>query len=201
MQEVIIIIAAYLIGSVPVGVLLSRMKGKDPRTVGSGNIGATNVMRTAGKAFGAITLLGDICKGLIPTSLALNADLSEPLVASVGCAAFLGHLFPIFLKFRGGKGVATALGVYLALSPATILISAVLFALVLLKWRYVSAGSLAGAASVPLFFYLLDVPGIYIVLSFVVTVLVVLKHMGNIKRLMAGTEHRLGSPKEKATGL
>ena len=194
MQDVIPIIAAYLIGSIPVGVLLSKLKGKDPRSVGSGNIGATNVMRTAGKAFGIITLLGDICKGFIPTVLAVRADISEPLVAAIGFAAFLGHLFPVFLKFRGGKGVATALGVYLAVSPVTILISAILFVLILLKWRYVSAGSLVGALSVPLLLYLLEAPGIYVVLSLVIAVLVIIKHLDNIKRLMAGTEHRLGSP-------
>ena len=115
MSSYILIVFAYLLGSVPVGVLLARMKGADPRKVGSGNIGATNVMRAAGKVTGALTLVGDILKGLLPVVLAFVVGEPAIVVAAVGLAAFLGHLFPLFLKFKGGKGVATALGVYLGL--------------------------------------------------------------------------------------
>jgi len=195
MCDLLFVVVAYLIGSIPVGVLLSRIKGKDPRAVGSGNIGATNVMRAAGKALGIITLLGDILKGFIPTILAIHAGLPDYIVASVGFAAFLGHLFPVFLRFRGGKGVATALGVYLAMSPLAILGSFVLFVLILLKWRYVSAGSIAGTALVPVLLYALNAPEMYIYLSVVVGIMIILKHRDNIKRLISGTEHRMGTPK------
>ena len=187
------VVAAYLVGSIPVGVILSKLRGKDPRKVGSGNIGATNVMRTAGKAVGIITLLGDMAKGFIPTFLALHAGLPVVFVVAVGFAAFVGHLFPIFLAFRGGKGVATALGVYLALNPLAILLSFIIFALVLLKWRYVSAGSLAGTAAMPLLLFALKSEPMYVYVSLVIGVFIFLKHLGNIKRLTTGTEHKLGS--------
>jgi acyl phosphate:glycerol-3-phosphate acyltransferase len=189
------VVAAYLIGSIPVGVILSKLRGKDPRKVGSGNIGATNVMRAAGKTVGIITLLGDMAKGFIPTLLALHAGLPMVFVVAVGFAAFVGHLFPVFLAFRGGKGVATALGVYLALNPLAIFLSFIIFVLVLLKWRYVSAGSLAGTAAMPLLLLALKSEPMYVYVSLVIGVFIFLKHLGNIKRLAAGTEHKLGSPR------
>lgn len=185
------ILLAYLVGSIPVGVLLSRMKGKDPRKVGSGNIGATNVMRAAGKTMGIITLLGDTLKGFIPTMLAIYGNEPKVFVAAIGFAAFIGHLFPVYLWFRGGKGVATALGVYLAMSPLAILINFVVFLLILLKWRYVSLGSLVAAAAMPLLLYLLKAPPEYVYLSLVIAVLTFVKHKDNIKRLLTGTEHKM----------
>jgi acyl phosphate:glycerol-3-phosphate acyltransferase len=195
MYPALMVIAAYLAGSIPVGVILAKMKGTDPRKVGSGNIGATNVMRAAGKTFGIITLLLDALKGFGPTWAAIHYGLPEAMVATVGFAAFIGHLFPVFLKFKGGKGVATALGVYLALSPAAILMSFILFILVLLKWRYVSAGSIAGTALVPPALYFTGAPAPYVYASLVIGACIVFKHKDNIRRLMAGTEHRLGTGK------
>jgi glycerol-3-phosphate acyltransferase PlsY len=193
MSAAVFIIIAYLIGSIPVGVLLSRLAGKDPRKVGSGNIGATNVMRAAGKTLGILTLLGDMVKGFAPTCFALYAGLPEPLIAAAGFAAFLGHICPIFLGFKGGKGVATASGVYLALNALAILFSLIVFILVLWKWRYVSAGSLAGTVLVPVFLYALKAPAMYVYLSLAIGCLIVFKHRDNIKRLMAGKEHKLGA--------
>lgn len=198
MRDLLLVILAYLVGSIPVGVLLSRMKGKDPRDVGSGNIGATNVMRTAGKVLGIITLVGDILKGFIPTIVALRTGLPDHMVVIVGFATFVGHIFPLFLGFRGGKGVATAVGVYLALSPFSILASFVVFVLVLLKWRYVSAGSIVGTVLIPFFLYVLKAPQIYIYLSILIAIIIVLKHLPNIRRLISGTEHKLGTPKQGA---
>ncbi len=186
------ILAAYLIGSIPVGIILAKMKGADPRKVGSGNIGATNVMRAAGKKLGILTLAGDVLKGLIPVLAAVCYAQPHVLIAAAGLAAFLGHLFPLYLKFKGGKGVATALGVYLVLSPLAILINIVVFVLVLLKWRYVSLGSLTGTALVPLTLALLKAPAQYVYLSLIVGVLIFLKHKDNIRRLMDGTENRMG---------
>ncbi len=189
MLVILFIVSAYLIGSIPVGVLLAKLKGKDPRKTGSGNIGATNVMRAAGKALGILTLLGDILKGFIPTLIATQYLEQSSYVALVGAAAFVGHLFPLFLKFKGGKGVATALGVYLALSPLAILISIVAFVVVFVIWKYVSLGSLVGTGLVPLNLYLLKAPAEYTILSLIIGALIFIKHKDNIKRLMAGKEN------------
>jgi len=187
------IIAAYLLGSIPVGLVLARLKGQDPRKVGSGNIGATNVMRAAGKTLGIITLLGDILKGLIPTGLAILYGLSPVFVVAIGLAAFLGHLFPVYLRFKGGKGVATALGVFLALEPVAIPILLVVFIAVLLAWRYVSLGSLVGTALMPVLLLLFRAPLEYVVGSLIVGVLIYWKHRENIRRIVSGTESRFSS--------
>lgn len=191
MHASLYILLAYLIGSIPVGVLLSRLKGVDPRKTGSGNIGATNVIRAAGKALGILTLLGDIGKGFFPTLFTIYYNEPHLLVVSTGLATFLGHLFPVYLKFKGGKGVATALGVYLAISPLAIIINALIFILVLLKWRYVSVGSLVAAGCMPLTLYLLNIPHPYIYLSFIISGLIYIRHGDNIKRLIKGTERKI----------
>jgi glycerol-3-phosphate acyltransferase PlsY len=188
----LITLFAYLLGSVPVGVILARIKGADPRKVGSGNIGATNVMRAAGKTTGILTLVGDILKGFLPILIAVAFEEPILVVAAVGLAAFLGHLFPLFLKFKGGKGVATALGVYLCLDPFAVLIAVVVFVLVLIKWRYVSLGSLAGVAVIPLALYLLNAQNYYVYLALIIGTLIFIKHKDNIRRLVAGTESKLG---------
>jgi acyl phosphate:glycerol-3-phosphate acyltransferase len=191
MIHILFILVAYLIGSIPVGVLLARLKGRDPRKAGSGNIGATNVLRTAGKVLGIMTLLGDILKGFIPTIAALQWGEPKLIIAFVGFAVFFGHLFPLFLGFRGGKGVSTALGVYLALDPLAILISVIVFIVVFLVWRYVSVSSLTGAGIIPFTLILLNAPLEYIVLAFVVVGLMYIKHADNIRRLIAGTENKV----------
>jgi glycerol-3-phosphate acyltransferase PlsY len=190
MLHVLLICFAYLIGSIPVGVLLARLKGKDPRKTGSGNIGATNVMRSAGKVLGIITLVGDILKGFIPTFIAMRLGEPNLFIALVGLAVFSGHLFPVFLKFKGGKGVATGAGVFLAISPLVILISFIIFVIVFLIWKYVSLGSLLGTMIIPLSFTLLKAPLEYILLSLLIACGVFVKHKDNIKRLFAGTENK-----------
>jgi acyl phosphate:glycerol-3-phosphate acyltransferase len=191
MTHAILILFAYLVGSVPVGVLLARLKGKDPRKVGSGNIGATNVMRSVGKTLGIIALIGDVLKGFIPTFIAMRLGVPELFIALVGLAAFSGHLFPIFLKFKGGKGVATGAGVFLAISPPVILISFIIFVIVFLLWKYVSLGSLTGTAIIPLSFALRKEPLEYIFLSLLIAFGVFIKHKDNIKRLFAGMENKV----------
>ncbi len=193
MQQVFYVIVAYLIGSIPVGVMLARLKGKDPRKTGSGNIGATNVMRTAGRALGIATLIGDIAKGFLPTFIAIRLGMPGEIVAVIGLATFAGHLFPVFLKFRGGKGVATALGVYLAVAPVAIIPCFIVFVVTLLVWRYVSLGSLAGAGIVPFAMYALKVPVEYVWLAIVIAVFVFIKHKDNIERLIKGQEHKISS--------
>lgn len=182
---------AYLTGSIPVGVILSKPSGRDPRRVGSGNIGATNVMRAAGKGLGIVTLIGDIAKGAVPTALAVYTGQPYMLVATTGFMAFFGHLYPIYLKFKGGKGVATSIGVFLILSPLAIGINAIVFVLLLLKWRYVSVGSLVASALLPVTLYILSKPAEYIVLSLIINLLIFVKHADNIRRLLAGKEHKI----------
>jgi acyl phosphate:glycerol-3-phosphate acyltransferase len=191
MIQVLLILFAYLVGSIPIGVLLARMKGKDPRKTGSGNIGATNVMRSAGKALGIITLIGDVLKGFIPTYVAMCLGAPVLIIALVGFASFSGHLFPVFLKFKGGKGVATGAGVFLAISYPVILISFIIFVIVFLIWKYVSLGSLMGTAIIPLSFALREEPMGYTLLSLLIACCVFVKHRDNIKRLLAGTESKV----------
>jgi glycerol-3-phosphate acyltransferase PlsY len=200
-MTVFLLLFAYLLGSIPVGVVLAKLFGKaDPRTQGSRNIGATNVYRTAGKKLGILTLLGDILKGVIPVVLARAALDSHFWIGAVALVAFSGHLFPVFLKFKGGKGVATGLGIFIALSPLPTALAAVVFVLVVFKWRYISLGSLAAAAAFVVFLALLDPHKIYIPFAFIVAALIFYRHRENIERLMGGQENKFGAKKESATG-
>ena len=192
MTIILLGLLAYLIGSVPCGILVAKTQNINIREHGSGNIGATNIARTLGKKEGIITLLGDSIKGVLAlwlSSYFLN-DSSE--LAFVGFMAFLGHLFSIFLKFKGGKGVATGLGVFLYLTPLTALGAIVVFALTLSICRYVSLGSILGALSLPLIGIILGNPQAYYVAGFGVSTLILIKHRENIGRLLAGTESKFG---------
>jgi glycerol-3-phosphate acyltransferase PlsY len=189
----LLLVCAYLIGSIPTGVLVAQtLSREDPRSSGSGNIGATNVGRVLGKKAGVITLLGDVAKGFIPTIWAAAAFDSPWAVVTVGMAAYVGHLFPLYLKFQGGKGVATGLGVFLALTPTSVVCAAVVFAGVVWKGRMVSLGSLCAAGSLPLLVALFGAPVAVIALAVVVAVLTGWKHRANWARILAGTENRLG---------
>jgi len=193
MTYVLFIAVAYLLGSLPMGVIIARLLGgRDPRTMGSRNIGATNVSRSAGRAAGALTLVADAAKGAAPVLAARHMDPGgAALVSLVGLSAFLGHLFPVFLGFRGGKGVATALGVMLVVSPAATLLSAVIFIVVVAVKRYVSLGSILAAALLPVFLSMLPGSRPYTAMGVAIAVLVIIKHRENIKRLAAGTENRV----------
>jgi len=192
----LLLILAYLLGSIPTGVILTRaFSDVDPRTQGSKNIGATNIFRTAGKKLGIITLLGDIFKGLIPVVIARGTLDSHFWIGAVALAAFLGHLYPIFLKFKGGKGIATGLGAFLALSPLSSILSFLVFGAVILKWRYISLGSLAATAVFPIFLALISPHPIYIPFAVVIGVLIFYRHHENIGRLMQGTESKFGARK------
>src|SRR6266567_1544407 len=201
-----IVILAYLLGSVPVGYLLVRIfRKQDIRTFGSGNIGATNVLRSGGKGLGAATFLLDVVKGA--GAVLLGAWLAAPLLpglpqrdveALAALFAVVGHMFPVWLKFRGGKGVATGFGVFLVAAPLAALASITLFALVFALTRYVSLASILGAASFPIFAWLTvsgPKPPFFIAVQFIVASLIIVKHHPNIRRLLAGTEHRFGTPK------
>jgi len=190
--------ASYLAGSVPFGLLLGRLfAGVDVRSAGSGNIGATNVARTAGRGLGLLTLLLDAAKGGIPvavTALVLGEAHDAGWPAAAGLAAFLGHVFPPWLRFRGGKGVATAFGAFVVLTPWMALLSAVVFAAAFAVTKVVSVSSLAAAgvmAGGVALFQGWDGPVSRVALA--VLVVVVLRHAGNIARLLRGEESRLSA--------
>jgi acyl phosphate:glycerol-3-phosphate acyltransferase len=182
---------AYLIGSIPFGLLVTRAAGAgDIRAIGSGNIGATNVLRTGRKGLALATLLADVAKGCLPVAVAYRFYGPDMAVAA-GAGAVLGHCFPVWLAFKGGKGVATAAGVILALTPLVVPVALAIFAAVLWATRFVSLASIAAAVAAPLMTWLLgqyQAAELYIGLALVI----ILKHHGNIRRLVAGTESRVG---------
>ena len=186
----IVIGAAYLIGSIPTGLLLGKAYGVDVRKEGSGNIGATNLYRTVGRKVGIITLIGDCLKGLLPVVLVKFSALPPEFAAWVGLAAFCGHVFSVFLKFKGGKGVATALGVFLALAPLAVAIAVTLFAVLMVVWRYVSLGSIAAAAVMPLAVYFLGGSRTVTTVTLIIALIVIARHHENIKRLLSGSENK-----------
>lgn len=188
------IVAAYLLGSVAFGIIVSKLFGlPDPRTVGSGNPGATNVLRSGKKLAAALTLLGDVLKGWIPVWLALRSDMLMWVVASVGLAVFIGHLYPIFYKFKGGKGVATALGVMLALSPFLGLAAIVTWVLVFAIFRYSSLAAIMAAALAPVYaWFLLSAYKDYFITVLVMAVFLIWRHKTNIEKLLTGTESGFG---------
>ena len=201
-----IAVAAYLLGSIPVGYLLVRLfRNEDIRTVGSGNIGATNVLRSGGKGLGAATFVLDVVKGA--AAVLLGAVLAAPLLptmpqrnveALAALFAVIGHMFPIWLRFKGGKGVATGFGVFLAATPLAALAAITVFAIVLALSRYVSLASILGAASFPVFAWFMvrgPRPGFFIAVQAIVALLIIVKHHPNVRRLLAGTEHRFGATK------
>ncbi|HEX4757827.1 MAG TPA: glycerol-3-phosphate 1-O-acyltransferase PlsY [Terracidiphilus sp.] len=204
----VLLIAAvsYLLGSIPVGYLLVRLfRNQDIRSVGSGNIGATNVLRSGGKGLGAATFLLDMLKGCIAVwiggllgALLMPATPLRSAQALAALVAVLGHMFPVWLKFRGGKGVATGFGVFLVAAPWAALAAISVFGLVLFLTRYVSLASILGAASFPFFACFMVVgqrPPFYIAVQCAVATLIIVKHHQNIRRLLTGTESRFGAPK------
>ncbi len=186
----VMLVAAYLLGSIPTGLLLGKIQGVDVRKEGSGNIGATNLYRTVGRSIGAMTLLGDCLKGAIPVLLVRHYALPVEYAAWVGLAAFCGHVFSLFLMFKGGKGVATALGVFLVLSPPAVAFALAVFVGLMLVWRYVSLGSIMAAAVMPLAVAFLEDNRTILLVTLIISAVVIIKHRGNIKRLLTGTENR-----------
>jgi acyl phosphate:glycerol-3-phosphate acyltransferase len=195
---------AYLLGSIPFGLLLTRAFGRgDVRMVGSGNIGATNVARAAGLLAGVSTLLLDLAKGAAAVLLAeklSNNNVTWMMIAAI--AALVGHCFPVWLKFKGGKGVATAAGIFLVLSPLACLAAVILFVLVVIFWRYVSLGSVSAATAMPLLIYFLWAPRhapppAVTVGAMAAALLIVYKHRGNLQRLLVGAEPKFSFSKNK----
>ena len=221
MSFIILIIGSYLLGSIPFGLLIARAHGKDLRSIGSGNIGATNVSRALGRNWAYLCFLLDVLKGMLPmlVTLYLAAPLSTQsqservvllwLWLAAGCAAILGHIFPIYLKLKGGKGVATSFGVALGLWPYyTICASFAIasWAVVVLIWRYVSLASIAASVTFPLVLILAIIlsPGWdfvslwpLLIAATAIPLMVIIRHRENIKRLIAGTESKISIHKSK----
>jgi len=198
MLTVIYIIAAYLLGSISFAVITSKLFGlADPRTYGSGNPGATNVLRSGKKAAAALTLLGDAAKGWLAVFLAIRYSLPGEqylmLPAAVALAVFVGHLYPVFLRFKGGKGVATALGVLLALNLMVGLGGLATWLIMAFMFRYSSLAALAAAVATPIYAFLLDLPGDWVLASGIMSLLLIWRHKGNIQNLLAGKESKIGS--------
>ena len=192
-MEILLILFGYLLGSVPTGFILGLMAGIDVRNAGSGNVGATNVARVAGKRRGVLTLIGDTAKGVVPVILALQMGAGLTITVLAGAAAFVGHLYPIFLKFHGGKGVATALGVFVALAPPAAFVLVVIFIAIALTSRIVSVGSIATSLAAPLILWLFSYPPVVIGMAAVFAAAITVRHRSNIQRLLNGTEPRFGS--------
>lgn len=191
--DYVLITTAYLFGSISTAIIVCRMMGlPDPRTQGSNNPGATNVLRIGGKKAAALTLLGDMLKGLIPVLLA-RLFTDDPLViASVAMAAFIGHLYPVFFGFRGGKGVATALGVLLGMAWQMGVAGIVTWLVVAKVFRISSLAALIAATLAPLFGWLLGLPVEYLVMMAIMSVLLIWRHRSNIRKLLAGSESAIG---------
>lgn len=209
MKFVILIIGAYLLGSVPFGLIIAKAHGKDLRNIGSGNIGATNLSRALGRKWAYFCFFLDVTKGLVPMLVATSFISSPPVVTELllalaaGCAAVLGHIFPIYVKFRGGKGVATSFGVALGLWPYYTICAAAAFLIwvvVVLLWRYISLASIAASVAFPLVLVLVivrtpswDFSNLWplIIAAIAIPIIVIVRHRENIKRLIAGTESKV----------
>lgn len=192
--EIILIIAAYLTGSISTAIIVCKAMGlPDPRTEGSGNPGATNVLRVGGKKAAAITLLGDMFKGLLPVLVAHFLHAADLAVAVIGLAAFMGHLYPVFFRFKGGKGVATMLGVMFGFHWAVGLATAGTWLLIAKGFKVSSLSALIATALAPLYVYLIMGSNFPIIISTIVmTVILFWRHRSNIQNLLSGQEGKIG---------
>jgi len=193
MQIIALIGFAYLLGSIPSGYVLGKLSGVDVRRVGSGNVGATNVARAVGRGQGILTLLADAIKGMLPVAIGLRMNLPPEAIAAIASAAFLGHLYPIFLKFRGGKGVATGLGSLFIIAPLATLLLVGVFVAVVFPTRLVSLSSIVTSALAPLALWMFFQPPAIVWMGGFFAAMIVWRHRGNIRRILAGTEPRFGT--------
>lgn len=197
----LLILLSFLSGSIPFGFLVGRLRGIDIRKEGSGNIGATNALRVLGPGWGVCVLIADIIKGYVPTYLAFNIQQAflpqDAFIVLVGLAAILGHTFTPFLKFKGGKGVATSTGVLLAMMPVALGITAVVWGLICFSSRYVSLASILAVVLMPILAAVFHRDQIwFIAVAVAIGIVIILRHRANIKRLREGTENRFGGKKK-----
>jgi glycerol-3-phosphate acyltransferase PlsY len=187
----LVIIGSYLIGSIPFGLIISKIWNIDIRRHGSGNIGATNVFRTLGPIPGAIVFILDLLKGTLAVYLAFQVTGRPELIVLVGTAAVLGHTYPIFLKFKGGRGAATGLGILLGIAPDIFIGAAIMVILLILITRYVSVASIVTPALVTIAFIVLKRPWVYALTAGIISALITIRHIPNIKRLLNRTENKI----------
>jgi glycerol-3-phosphate acyltransferase PlsY len=190
---VVVVIAAYLIGSIPFALILARRWGADLRQVGSGNLGATNVMRASGLGAGLIVAALDISKGAASVWLAARVGDGPDLPAVAGFAAIIGHIYPVWVRFRGGKGVATACGVFAVLAPLAVPPALAIFTVVVWLTRYISLGSVLASMALPPLAYALGDPAPVVVTAAAAAAIIVFRHRSNVIRMWSGTERRAGA--------
>jgi len=192
-RNVFLVVAAYLLGAIPFGLLIARLqKGIDIRDHGSGNIGTSNVLRTLGKRAALLTLVGDLTKGYLPVLAGSLWGVPQPWVVTAGAAAVIGHNWPIYIHFRGGKGVATSFGAALGIMPAAAGLALLVYLLVAAIARYTSLAALASSASLLLWVHLLRASRPQVLFSVFAALLIYLRHRENIQRLILGTERKIG---------
>lgn len=188
-----LVVAGYLIGTIPFALLVARwVAGTDVRYAGSGNPGAANVFRTTGRSTGLTVMALDISKGCAAVVVAGSLGADEATRAATGVAAVIGHIYPVWLRFRGGKGVATACGVFSVLTPLATALAVLVFVIVVWATRYVSLGSMIASLTLPSMAYLADAPEPFVVSAAAVAALILFRHRSNLSRLRAGTEMRFG---------
>ena len=188
-----VILAGYLIGSIPFALTLARRWGSDLRVVGSGNLGAANVMRASGVTAGVLVAVLDMAKGAASVWLATRVSDSADLPAAAGLAAIVGHIYPIWLRFRGGKGVATACGVFSMLTPLSLPFALAIFTAVVWQTKYISLGSVLASVSLPPIAYALGSPAPTVIAAAAASAIIVFRHRSNVLRLWLGTERRVGA--------
>ena len=189
-------VAGYLLGAIPFGILVSKCLGlPDPRTVGSKNIGFTNVLRMSGKTAGLLTLIGDMGKGWLVGWIAVQSLNQEPLILTVAATPILGHLFPVFLSFRGGKGVATAMGAVAGVAPWLGLMLLATWLITAGIWRYSSGAALTAFALLPVGAWATGKSTVFVTFTVAISGAIYWKHQDNIKRLLSGTESKIGQSK------
>ena len=188
-----VILAAYLLGSIPFALILARRWGSDLRAVGSGNLGATNVMRASGVRAGVLVAILDMSKGAVSVWLAARISDGAPLPAAAGLAAIIGHIYPVWLRFRGGKGVATACGVFSILTPLAVPPALAIFAAAVWLTKYISLGSVLASMALPPIAYALGSPAPAVIAAAAASAFIVFRHRSNLVRLFAGTERRVGT--------
>jgi glycerol-3-phosphate acyltransferase PlsY len=191
MEEIAVVACGYLVGSLPFSFWLAKWRGVDVRRAGSGNVGAANVLRTSGAATATAAVLLDVAKGAVAVMVALRFASGPIAPVAAGLASMVGHIHPIWLKGRGGKGVATAAGVFLVVEPLAVTAAAMAFAVGVLSTHYVSVGSIAGAVTLAAAVVILGAPSAVVVGAVTAALIVVLRHRDNLGRLFAGTERRV----------
>jgi glycerol-3-phosphate acyltransferase PlsY len=192
MQQIIVVVIAYLVGSIPFAFLLSRRRGIDLREVGSGNVGAANVLRTSGAVMAVAAMLLDALKGVLAVVVAQRVAGGASTAVAAGLASVVGHIYPVWLRFRGGKGVATAAGVFGVLTPAALAAAGAVFLVAVWVTRFISVGSIAAAVTVAIVTAAGDAPGAVSAGAAITAAIIIHRHRANLARLAAGTERRIG---------